>query len=82
MYYHRPDQMNDELLIYHVLLLLEPYTDRPWELVADFTHTALENRFKVGGLFSDNFVFSIGIGNSIRATVCGELIHRQNCVGM
>ncbi|KAK3754965.1 hypothetical protein QZH41_017349 [Actinostola sp. cb2023] len=42
----RPDQMNDELLIYHVLLLLEPFTERHWELVADFTHTTLENRFK------------------------------------
>ena len=43
----RPDQMNDELLIYHILLLLEPFTEKPWELVADFTHTTLENRFKV-----------------------------------
>ncbi|KAJ7378700.1 Neurofibromin 1 [Desmophyllum pertusum] len=41
----RGDQISDELLIYHALLTLESCIDRPWELVVDFTHTTLENRF-------------------------------------
>lgn len=43
----RGDQISDELLIYHALLTLESCIDRPWELVVDFTHTTLENRFSV-----------------------------------
>ena len=43
----RGDQISDELLIYHALLTVESCIDRPWELVVDFTHTTLENRFSV-----------------------------------
>lgn len=45
----RGDQITDELLIYHALITLESCIERPWELVVDFTHTTLENRFSVSG---------------------------------
>lgn len=41
----RGDQINDELLIYHALLTIACCIEKPWELVVDFTHTSLENRF-------------------------------------
>ena len=36
-----------DLLIYHVLLTLKPYSHKPFELVVDFTHTCCDSRFKV-----------------------------------
>ncbi|XP_015765754.1 PREDICTED: neurofibromin-like [Acropora digitifera] len=41
----RGDQISDELLLYHALLTIEGCIEKPWELVVDFTHTTLENRF-------------------------------------
>ena len=38
--------MNTDLLIYHVLLTLKQFFNKPFELVVDFTHTCAENRFK------------------------------------
>ncbi|CAF0862260.1 unnamed protein product [Didymodactylos carnosus] len=40
------NEMNCDLLIYHVLLTLKPFQNKPFELVIDFTHTCTDNRFK------------------------------------
>ncbi|CAF4219983.1 unnamed protein product [Rotaria sp. Silwood2] len=40
------NEMNCDLLIYHVLLTLKPFQAKPFELVVDFTHTCTDNRFK------------------------------------
>ncbi|CAF1066978.1 unnamed protein product [Adineta ricciae] len=40
------NEMNCDLLIYHVLLTLKPFQAKPFELVIDFTHTCTDNRFK------------------------------------
>lgn len=45
----RADQINDEILIYHILLTLQPVYGQSWELIFDFTHTGGDNRFKVDG---------------------------------
>ena len=39
-------EMNGDLLIYHVILTLKPYCSKPFELVIDFTHCSVENRFR------------------------------------
>jgi neurofibromin 1 len=39
-------EMNGDLLIYHVILTLKPYCSKPFELVIDFTHCNVENRFR------------------------------------
>lgn len=44
---YRPDHINDEILIYHVLLTLQPVYGQSWELIFDFTHWGPDNRFKV-----------------------------------
>eukprot|EP00794_Sanderia_malayensis_P014143 gene14143-15620_t len=43
---YRGDVMNDEILIYHVLVTLQPVYGQPWDLVVDFTHSASDSRFK------------------------------------
>lgn len=46
--------MSDEVLLYHMLLTLQPKYGSQWELVVDFSHSSRENRFKVSissGLF-------------------------------
>ncbi|CAF1287270.1 unnamed protein product [Adineta steineri] len=40
------NEMNCDLLIYHVLLTLKPFQAKPFELIIDFTHTCTDNRFK------------------------------------
>ena len=40
------NEMNCDLLIYHVLLTLKPFQAKPFELLVDFTHTCTDNRFK------------------------------------
>ncbi|CAF0981692.1 unnamed protein product, partial [Rotaria sordida] len=40
------NEMNCDLLIYHVLLTLKPFQAKPFELFVDFTHTCTDNRFK------------------------------------
>ncbi|CAF4241789.1 unnamed protein product, partial [Rotaria sordida] len=40
------NEMNCDLLIYHVLLTLKPFQAKPFELIVDFTHTCTDNRFK------------------------------------
>ncbi|KAG1714683.1 Neurofibromin [Nymphon striatum] len=37
---------NGDLLIYHVILTLKPFCNKPFELVVDFTHTCADNRFR------------------------------------
>lgn len=37
---------NGDLLIYHVIMTLKGYCHKPFELVVDFTHTNVENRFR------------------------------------
>ncbi|XP_048582480.1 neurofibromin-like isoform X2 [Nematostella vectensis] len=61
----RPDVINDELLIYHMLLVLEPFNDRPWELVVDFTHTTLDNRFKTSTIIKCLTVVPKGTLNNL-----------------
>ncbi|KAJ8312996.1 hypothetical protein KUTeg_010369 [Tegillarca granosa] len=39
-------EINGDLLIYHVLLTLKPFYNKPFELVIDFTHICAENRFR------------------------------------
>lgn len=41
------DEIGDDLLLYHILLTLQPKYGQPWDLVVDFTHTCPENRFKI-----------------------------------
>ncbi|KAL5015709.1 hypothetical protein ScPMuIL_005298 [Solemya velum] len=43
---YKVGEINGDLLIYHVLLTLKPYYNKPFELVIDFTHTCAENRFR------------------------------------
>eukprot|EP00795_Rhopilema_esculentum_P015875 gene15875-7206_t len=43
---YRADQINDEILIYHVFLTLQPVYGQSWEVIFDFTHTGPDNRFK------------------------------------
>lgn len=45
--FSRVGEINGDLLIYHVLLTLKPFYNKPFELVIDFTHTCSENRFRV-----------------------------------
>ncbi|RZF46610.1 hypothetical protein LSTR_LSTR002942 [Laodelphax striatellus] len=37
---------NGDLLIYHVILTLKPFSHSQFELVVDFTHTCSDNRFR------------------------------------
>ncbi|XP_065570505.1 neurofibromin-like isoform X3 [Artemia franciscana] len=39
-------ETNGDLLIYHVILTLKPFCNKPFELVIDFTHTCSDNRFR------------------------------------
>ncbi|CAG2240905.1 Neurofibromin [Mytilus edulis] len=43
---YKVGEINGDLLIYHVLLTLKPFYNKPFELVIDFTHTCAENRFR------------------------------------
>ncbi|CAL1527010.1 unnamed protein product, partial [Lymnaea stagnalis] len=43
---YKVGEINGDLLIYHVLLTLKPFYNKPFELVIDFTHTCSENRFR------------------------------------
>ncbi|XP_060559140.1 neurofibromin-like isoform X1 [Ruditapes philippinarum] len=43
---YKVGEINGDLLIYHVLLTLKPYYNKPFELAIDFTHTCAENRFR------------------------------------
>ena len=51
----RVGEINGDLLIYHVLLTLKPYYNKPFELVIDFTHTCAENRFRVSMVNTGTF---------------------------
>ncbi|XP_047141766.1 neurofibromin isoform X1 [Hydra vulgaris] len=44
------DMISDEVFLYHILLTLQPVRGENWELVADFSHTSLVNRFKADTL--------------------------------
>ncbi|XP_002734096.2 neurofibromin-like, partial [Saccoglossus kowalevskii] len=50
-------QINGDLLMYHVLLTLKPYYTKPFELVLDFTHVGVDNRFKTDFLSKWFMVF-------------------------
>jgi len=39
-------EVNGDLLIYHVILTIRPYSSSPFDLVMDFTHTNSDNRFR------------------------------------
>ncbi|XP_040571379.1 neurofibromin isoform X2 [Lepeophtheirus salmonis] len=39
-------ETNGDLLIYHVILTLKAFCQKPFELVVDFTHTCSDNRFR------------------------------------
>ncbi|XP_074600003.1 neurofibromin 1 isoform X2 [Brevipalpus obovatus] len=43
---YKINEINGDLLIYHVILTLKPYCHKPFELVIDFTHACAENRFR------------------------------------
>ncbi|XP_052799724.1 neurofibromin-like isoform X3 [Mya arenaria] len=43
---YKVGEINGDLLIYHVLLTLKPFYNKPFELCIDFTHTCAENRFR------------------------------------
>ncbi|XP_024879797.1 neurofibromin isoform X3 [Temnothorax curvispinosus] len=40
-------ETNGDLLIYHVILTLKPFHHSPYDVVVDFTHTCVDNRFRV-----------------------------------
>ncbi|XP_071652258.1 neurofibromin isoform X3 [Temnothorax longispinosus] len=40
-------ETNGDLLIYHVILTLKPFHHSPYDVVVDFTHTCIDNRFRV-----------------------------------
>ena len=44
--FFRIAETNGDLLIYHVILTLKPFCQKPFELVIDFTHTCSDNRFR------------------------------------
>lgn len=54
--HRRVGEINGDLLIYHVLLTLKPFYNKPFELVIDFTHTCAENRFRVSILIIKKLV--------------------------
>ncbi|RMX38597.1 hypothetical protein pdam_00008370 [Pocillopora damicornis] len=62
------DQITDELLIYHALITLESCIERPWELVVDFTHTTLENRFSPSTVLKLLTVVPDGAVKNLQAT--------------
>lgn len=64
----RGDQITDELLIYHALITLESCIERPWELVVDFTHTTLENRFSPSTVLKLLTVVPDGAVKNLQAT--------------
>ena len=41
------ERVTDEMLLYHILLMLQSKRNQVWELVVDFTHSSDQNRFKV-----------------------------------
>jgi len=43
---YKTEHINDEILIYHILLTLQPVYGQSWELIFDFTHTGPDNRFQ------------------------------------
>ena len=44
---YKVGQLNGDLLIYHVLLTLKPFCQKPFDVVIDFTHASADNRFRV-----------------------------------
>ncbi|XP_065324888.1 neurofibromin-like [Gordionus sp. m RMFG-2023] len=39
-------EMNGDLLLYHIILTLKPYSNKPFDIVLDLTNVKNENRFK------------------------------------
>ncbi|XP_050358342.1 neurofibromin-like isoform X3 [Nymphalis io] len=43
-------EINANLFIYHVIITLKPFCQKPFELIVDFTHTNSNNRFRTNFL--------------------------------